>query len=447
MTIHTQNDILSVSSLTHAIKLTLEPGFRSVKVKGEVTNYRLQASGHEYFSLKDEKCQISCVFFKGYRSQSSIQIRPGDQIVIEGDLTVYEPRGSYQIIVKRMKNAGVGDLLIKIHELKRELEALGWCRQECKKKLPQFPKTIGVITSPTGSVIRDIIHVLSRRYAGFQLLLNPVKVQGEGAAEDIAKAIDEMNQYNLADILIVGRGGGSLEDLMPFNERCVAKAIFNSRIPIISAVGHETDTSIADLVADMRAPTPSAAAEIAIREKQMLLDRLLSSKETLTKIMKNQIREEKRLLTQMTSLRQFNDPSYFLKEYMQQIDLQVESIQDAIQHSLIGKRHALNAFCRQKEGLNPVHKLQFYQDKCHQYTDRIDTAIQAQIKKQYVAIHSLMELIHSINPKKLLKRGYCIPFAQNSNSVIISSKQVKPKDHIRLLLHDGEIKSEVKEVK
>ncbi len=287
--------LYTVSEITFAIKKNLETSFVNVRIKGEVTNLRRQSSGHIYFSLKDENSQISAVLFQGSASRLERLPKEGDQIVVEGSLSLYAPRGTYQIVVQSVTYDGLGALLLRFQELKNELKNLGWFATERKKPLPKFPKTIAVITSPTGAVIRDIIHVLSRRMKGFHLLVYPVKVQGEGAKEEIAKAVSECNRIpNLADVLIVARGGGSLEDLWAFNERIVAEAIFNSKIPVISAVGHETDFSLSDFVADVRAPTPSAAAEIVSQEESHLLKNLAHWHKTLSTYL-SQILKHKKL--------------------------------------------------------------------------------------------------------------------------------------------------------
>ncbi|MCB1083226.1 MAG: exodeoxyribonuclease VII large subunit, partial [Simkania sp.] len=227
----TTAEALSVTELTQAIKHQLESNFTALSVKGEVTNLRLQASGHYYFSLKDENAQISAVLFQGNARFAKHLPKMGDQVLIKGEINVYAPRGTYQIIVREIEHAGLGELLLKFHALKAKLEKMGWFDPAKKKPLPTYPKTIGVVTSPTGAVIQDILNVLKRRFPNFHLILNPVKVQGAGAAEEIAQAIDDFNRFGLADILIIGRGGGSLEDLWAFNEECVAAAIFRSKIP------------------------------------------------------------------------------------------------------------------------------------------------------------------------------------------------------------------------
>ncbi|MBX9744744.1 MAG: exodeoxyribonuclease VII large subunit, partial [Chlamydiales bacterium] len=267
--------ILSVSELTQEIKKQLETKLGTVSVRGEVINLKMQTSGHLYFTLKDAEAQVSAVLFKGASKGLTKLPQEGNQVMIQGEITVYPPRGSYQILVRAIQYQGEGELLAKLHMRKKQMQALGYFDPQRKKKLPPFPKTIGVITSPTGAVIQDILQILERRHSGFHLVLFPVKVQGEGAKEEIAKAIHSFNKYKLADVLIVGRGGGSLEDLWAFNEEEVVQAILQSHIPVISAVGHETDFSLSDFVADVRAPTPSAAAELVISEKEQQLKFLL----------------------------------------------------------------------------------------------------------------------------------------------------------------------------
>src|SRR3569832_283182 len=279
------NDILSVSQLTLSIKKHLEGRFQTVKVQGEITNFKEQASGHLYFTLKDAETQNTAEKNRGRATRQTRQPKNGDQVIVQGEISVYAPRGNYQLIIRQLHKAGVGELLLKLHALKAKLEGLGWFDNSRKRPLPTSPNTIGVVTSPTGAVIQDILNILSRRHAGFHLILNPVKVQGEGAAKEIAQAISHFNEYKLADVLIACRGGGSLEDLWPFNEEVVASAIYRSRIPVISAVGHETDFSISDFVADLRAPTPSAAAEIVMAAADHHLGQLLAFQKRFDQLM------------------------------------------------------------------------------------------------------------------------------------------------------------------
>ncbi|MCB1213530.1 MAG: exodeoxyribonuclease VII large subunit, partial [Chlamydiia bacterium] len=266
--------VISVSDLTQKIKRSLETSFPLLCIEGEVSNFKRQASGHLYFSLKDSQAQIAAVMFRSAASQLARLPAEGDQVTVKAQLTVYPARGSYQLIVQELTLSGSGQLLLQLEKLKENYRKLGYFDAERKKKLPEAPKRIGVVTSPTGAVIRDILNVLNRRHLGFHVILNPVKVQGEGAAEEIALAIDQMNAYGLCDVLIVARGGGSIEDLWAFNTEHVVEAIYRSEIPVISAVGHETDHTLADFVADVRAPTPSAAAEIVLEETASRSSRL-----------------------------------------------------------------------------------------------------------------------------------------------------------------------------
>lgn len=414
---------LSVSELTFAIKSKLETTFPSVCVKGEISNFKAQSSGHLYFTLKDEGAQISAALFKGNTRFLSRMPQSGDAVIAQGELSVYPPRGNYQLIVRSLQFQGVGDLLLKFHELKAKLEGKGWFAKEHKKPLPRHPKTIGVVTSPTGSVIQDILHVLKRRFSGFHLVLNPVKVQGEGAAEEIARAIEQMNQYNLADVLIVGRGGGSLEDLWPFNEERVAEAIFRSRIPVISAVGHETDVTLADFVADVRAPTPSAAAEIATGEKAEQLKHLALCKKRLV---------------------------HALSTRFQHISQRLGDLNDALEraalHSVRHKQLQLQGYLRQKEALSPIQQLKGWRTRFQGARTQLTHLAQESIRLRKERLASLLRHLKAIDPKNLLSKGYALLFDEKGESVIFSSKQLVPASRISLLLSDGRAQATIDEV-
>lgn len=394
--------IFSVTELTSAIKGILEPNFRGISVKGEISNFKIQSSGHLYFSLKDANAQISAALFKGNAAQLPRMPKEGDQVVAIGEISLYAPRGQYQIIVRELQFLGVGELLLKLHQLKEQLSSKGYFNAEHKKPLPKHPKRIGVVTSPTGAVIQDILNVLGRRFSGISLLLNPVKVQGEGAALEIAQAINDFNRYELADVLIVGRGGGSIEDLWAFNEEIVAKAIFESKIPIISAVGHETDFTIADLVADVRAPTPSAAAEMATAEKSALLNFLEGAKTTLRQRMSQQITAHKQHLNALQKHPFFSSPYGVLSPWIQRLD----------------------DFTRQLELLNPKTKINDHWDR----------------------LNRLKHHLLSLHPNNVLKKGYAILFSEKDNSIILNAKDLQPHQKIKARLHDGEIVAQIQEV-
>lgn len=256
--------ILSVTELTKSIKLLLEDNFPRIWVEGEISNYINHSSGHRYFTLKDEGAQIKCVIWRSTGRNLAFEPQNGIKVKAMGQVTVYEKSGQYQLIVSKIQPAGIGELELAFQKLKAKLDQEGLFDQKYKQPLPQYPERIGLVTSPTGAAVRDIINVITRRAPWVEIVLRPALVQGEGAAEDIAQAIREFNDFGDVDLLIVGRGGGSLEDLWPFNEEVTARAIFESKLPVISAVGHQIDFSISDFVADLRAPTPSAAAELAV---------------------------------------------------------------------------------------------------------------------------------------------------------------------------------------
>ncbi len=394
--------VFSVSELTSAIKGVLEPTFRGISVKGEISNFKLQSSGHLYFSLKDAGSQISAVLFKGSAKELPRMPKEGDQVVATGEISLYAPRGQYQIIIRELQFLGVGELLLKLHQLKERLQGSGWFDPQHKKPLPKLPRRIGVVTSPTGAVIQDIIHILTRRFAGFQVVLNPVKVQGEGAAQEIAQAIYDFNKYNLADVLIVGRGGGSIEDLWAFNEEIVAKAIFESEIPIISAVGHETDFTIADWVADMRAPTPSAAAEIAIAEKANLLRFLEGAQSLSRQRISNQITQYRQRVSALQKHPLLSSPYGVLAPTIQRLD----------------------DFSRQLEILNP----------------------KGRIKESWDRLNRLKMHLRSLHPQNVLKKGYAILFSEKGDSIILSANDLQPNQKFTALLHDGKVAATTNQV-
>lgn len=415
-------EILTVSQLSGAIKSHLEGRFLNICVQGEVSNLKEQSSGHLYFTLKDAESQISCVLFKGNTRGLQQLPKNGDQIIVKGEISVYLPRGNYQLIVREVKFSGIGALLLKLHEMKVKLQERGWFDKARKRALPLYPKTIGVVTSPTGSVIQDILHILSRRVCKFHLILNPVKVQGEGAAEEIAQAIEQFNRHGLADLLIVGRGGGSLEDLWPFNEERVAAAIFHSKIPIISAVGHETDYCIADFVADVRAPTPSAAAEIATRETAEQLAFLSQAKTRGSQAILTLLSHTKKQLHRLRRSPPLSNPYLFLSPHLQRIDEATDDLARGMQRVLQDKRLRHQHLEKQLRLLSP----------------------QSQLQAKQAALARLTAHLKGINPKNLLKKGFCI--LMQDEHVIASASELHAQEKARLLLHDGHAHLTIDEV-
>lgn len=460
--------VLSVSELTTAIKSLLEPSFRAVAVRGEISNFKLQSSGHLYFSVKDSGAQLSAALFKASAARLPRTPKDGDQVIAIGELSIYAPRGAYQIIVRELQFLGTGELLLKFQQLKENLAARGWFEKSRKKPLPKLPRRIGVVTSPTGAVIQDILNILTRRFQGFQVLLNPVRVQGEGAAAEIAQAIHDFNRHALADVLIVGRGGGSIEDLWAFNEESVAQAIFESKIPIISAVGHETDVTIADWVADVRAPTPSAAAEIAIAEKANLLKFLDHVETVATERVRQSVRACRQRLQALQRHPALAQPKSLLFQPFQQLDALAQDLKETFERSLSNQRKRLDFCAKQRALLDPSRQLARLRAQLVTLSDSALRAIKAQTERQRErlaffpetlaqAIRSFVDRkqerltrmeghLRSIDPKNLMRKGYAILFAENGRSLILSAEQIAPEQKIVALLHDGKIGAVVQTV-
>lgn len=438
---------LSVSKLTAQIKNLIESNFKKIVVQGEISNFKNQQSGHLYFSLKDELAQISSVMFKGNTFSLKQLPKDGDKVIARGELSLYEPRGSYQLIVREIFYLGIGNLLLQFEELKNKLQKMGWFDLARKKDLPQFPKRIGIVTSPTGAAILDILHILNRRLSSYHLILNPVKVQGEGAKEEIAKAIKEMNDFKLCDVMIVGRGGGSLEDLWAFNEEIVAKAIFESKIPIISAVGHECDTTISDLVADKRAPTPSAAAEIVMGEKKTYIDFLEKTRKNMMNTLIHRIRTHRVELKNFLKQPIFQSSSALFSRLNQKLDLLNEDIFDSMKNSLEKKRLALKSIHLQLEAHKPCHEFARIRSRLLFMQKNLNQAISHRIIQKKQCLLRVLDTLIALDPKNLLKKGYTILFSEKNGSLIISSKDLLIGDQLTAKLSDGELKVTIGEIK
>ena len=353
-----ERQVYTVTHLTRQIKELLENSFPRLWVEGELSNFKRHTSGHLYFTLKDENAQISCAMWRFRAGTLPFAPESGMKVLVEGDVQVYEKGGNYQLIIQQIQPAGIGALQLAFEQLKRKLHAEGLFDASHKKPLPAFPERIGVITSPTGAAIRDIISVLTRRFPGIEILLYPVRVQGDGAAQEIAEAIADFNRYGEADLLIVGRGGGSLEDLWAFNEEIVARAIYASGIPIISAVGHEVDYSIADFVADHRAPTPSAAAEIAVRDRREVSGELNYYQEKLATVFRKQIDNQRTRLQRIQEGYGFRRPLDMIYQSNQRLDELQRSIGASLNYYLQLQRSRLEKLEQQLRAINPEAILQ-----------------------------------------------------------------------------------------
>lgn len=427
---------ITVSQLTTAIKQQLEKNFFTLHVQGEMSNCTLHSSGHLYFDLKDAGAKIPVVLFRA-KEQLTRPPKEGDKVLLRGSLSVYPPHGKYQIIASSLEYQGVGALLLQLEATKKKLAALGWFDKEKKKKLPPFPRTVGVVTSPTGAVIRDIIQITSRRHPGIQVLLNPVRVQGSEAAAEIARAITQMNQFQLCDVLIVGRGGGSLEDLWPFNEELVAEAIFRSTIPILSAVGHETDVTLSDFVADLRASTPSAAAEIVtasyvaahafLQKTHHHLQHTLRHRLTECRLRLHRFRAHPLLATSYSLL---GAPLQRLDELKTYLDLLIRKKCATQRALLVGRSKEVAAY-------QPTKKIETFRAHLEQQQKRLHQTIHYLLSKKAQQLKEILHHLHALNPKNVLERGYAILFALNRKSVIVSAHELSPGEQVEVLLGEG----------
>jgi len=446
--------IWTVAELTRSVRTVLESALGEVWVQGEICNFRRQSSGHCYFGLKDERALLSCVFFRrGQRlildmSQvSSVDPTLADGMLVQarGRLTVYEARGQYQLNVNLVQPAGAGLLQARFEALKRKLEAEGLFDPARKRPLPRDPACIGLVTSPTGAAIQDFLNIARRRAPWVRIILNPVRVQGAGAANEIAAAIHEFNSpifEDQIDLLVVCRGGGSMEDLWAFNEEIVARAIVASRIPVISAVGHEIDFTIADFVADLRAPTPSAAAELALPDRAALLRHLAQGRSRLQRAMEGHLLDRRRRLESAISAAAFRFPQRLLQDRAQRLDAAAALIEDRTGRALRLRREKLNAFLAVLRQHRPDQVLALRKFALDARHARLQAALRTSLTRKTSRLTQFAGVLRVLSPDATLSRGYSITL-DSSGSIIRAKDSVRPGDQIRTRLSDGSIDSRV----
>ncbi len=415
--------IYTPSELNREARLHIEAGFPRIWIEGEISNFTRAASGHLYFSLKDERAQIDCAMFQGNARQ--LPFRPGNglQVQARGRLSLYEARGRFQLIVDQMEEAGEGRLRAAFEALKARLEQEGLFSQDAKQALPAYPRRIGVVTSPSGAVIRDILHVLQRRWPLASVRLYPVPVQGEEAPGAICKALEAANRHGWAQAIIIGRGGGSLEDLWAFNEESVARAVFSSSIPVISAVGHETDFSISDFVADLRAPTPSAAAEILTPDQEDLKRAFQLGRRRLARSMQDALQRLAQRQDHLVHRLGRQHPVYRLEQF----DKSLQQLRSRI--AVSGKRIVPNR-----------------QLSLARVDDRLLSAGRRLVPDRQRSLGELARTLHAVSPLPTLERGYAVLTHGKTGRSISSVAQVKPGDPLSAQLRDGRVLSTVEEV-
>ena len=438
---------LSVTTLTKYLKMKFDkdPYLERVYLTGQVSNFRKRPT-HQYFSLKDDHAVIQATIWSGIYQKLGFDLEEGMKINVIGRVQVYEPSGSYSIIIEKAEPDGVGALAIQFEQLKKKLTEEGLFQERFKQPLPQFAKRIGVVTSRSGAVIQDIITTVSRRFPGVFILLYPTKVQGDGAAEEIARNIARANQREDLDVLIIGRGGGSIEDLWAFNEEIVVRAIFESRLPIISSVGHETDVTLADFVADRRAATPTAAAELATPVTKLdLLTHLQNQEKRMATAVQNVLSRKKEALKKCSQSVIFRQPERLYDGYLQRLDQLQLRLKQSLRTRISDNKQLLQARTHRLVQLSPVTKIQRYQDRLGQ----LDKLLRSQMALVYDAkvaeVKRLSEALRMLDTSRIVARGYAI--VKKEESVVDSVESLKKKDQVTLLMRDGQVELEVKDVK
>ena len=438
---------LSVTTLTKYLKMKFDkdPYLERVYLTGQVSNFRKRPT-HQYFSLKDDHAVIQATIWSGIYQKLGFDLEEGMKINVIGRVQVYEPSGSYSIIIEKAEPDGVGALAIQFEQLKKKLTEEGLFQERFKQPLPQFAKKIGVVTSRSGAVIRDIITTVSRRFPGVDILLYPTKVQGDGAAEEIARNIARANQREDLDVLIIGRGGGSIEDLWAFNEEIVVRAIFESRLPIISSVGHETDVTLADFVADRRAATPTAAAELATPVTKLdLLTHLQNQEKRMATAVQNVLSRKKEALKKCSQSVIFRQPERLYDGYLQRLDQLQLRLKQSLRTRISDNNQLVQARTHQLVQLSPVTKIQRYQDRLSQ----LDKLLRSQMELVYDAkvaeVKRLSEALMMLDTSRIVARGYAI--VKKEESVVDSVEMLNKKDQVTLLMRDGQVELEVKDVK
>lgn len=464
--------VLTVAELTTTVRKLVEKEIGDIWVTGEVTNLRLQASGHCYFTLKDSIAQLSCVLFRGEATANREFLQDGQKLLLQGSLTVYEARGQYQLIVRNLEPQGIGALQLAFEKLKRKLQAEGLFAQERKRALPRFPRRIGLVTSPTGAAIRDVLHVIQRRQPSLEIILAPCRVQGEGAAAEIAAAIRMLNEWSVQterrsptrrdqfetdalagsetgapsetrglDLILVTRGGGSLEDLWAFNEEVVARAIFESALPVVSAVGHEIDFTISDFVADLRAATPSAAAELITEGPYASRQFLESAARRLGQLVRRRLELHRDDLLQAAQRLVRVHPRRQLREKTQRVDDLSASLGRAARLALREHRRRAQTLEQRLGRLRPSALLQLRCQEVRDLDRRLRELVRQRMEKRNHFLATLTARLRLLGPDNVLARGYSITTEESTGRVLREAGTVKPGQVLKTRLHDGSIRS------
>jgi len=445
MNLFSDRKVVTVSQLTALVRELLEDNFEHLWVEGEVSNLAQPTSGHVYFTLKDAGATVRCVMFKSSARATKFRLADGMKILLRARMTVYDQRGEYQLVVEYVEPLGLGALQLAFQQMRERLAKEGLFAEELKKPLPVLPATVGIVTSPTGAAIHDIFNVIGRRHASLRILIAPVRVQGEGAAGEIAGAIADLNRYPGTDVIIVARGGGSMEDLWPFNEEIVARAIAASRLPVISAVGHEVDVTIADLVADLRAPTPSAAAELVVSSKSQLAADCDALERRLHLAVQRRLAAAAAKLEILTL--SLKDPAATVERFMQRLD-DLQGRAEAFLAELI--RRGLQRVEAAENALklcSPERAIREAAAKTDNFSLRIHATMLARVEQAHGSLATAAGRLEALSPLAILQRGYAVVFKTSSGATVKSVVQLGKGENIAVRFADGVAGCEVRQIK
>jgi len=439
--------VLTVSELNATVRSLLEEALPEIWVEGEISNLRRYPSGHTYFTLKDDAAQVSAVLFRGHSLGLRFRPEDGQKVLARGRVGLYEARGSYQVIVDRLEPAGLGALQAALEQLKNRLGAEGLFENERKRPLPLLPTHIGVVTSAQGAAIRDFLRVLDRRFANLNVIVAPARVQGDGSAAEVVAAIRDLNRLERLDVIVVTRGGGSLEDLWTFNEESVARAIAASKVPVISAIGHEIDVTIADLVADLRAPTPSAAAEMVVQSKQEMVDRIGALRSRIASGMRLRISSVSVRLEAAGSDRALASLRARLRDRMLHVDDLTARVEGRLSRKLLQAQHRLEILLHRITPRQLAERLAARREAGTAIARRLRGAMLARLREGRDRTAGYGERLTALSPLAVLSRGYAICHAAQSGAILKEARGVRRGDRVEVRLNRGQLDCEVKEVR
>ena len=439
-----ERHIFTVSELSRDVRTLLEQAFPLIWLEGEISNLARPASGHWYLSLKDSKAQIRCAMFRQRNRLLDFTPEDGMHVLARGRLSLYEPRGDFQFIIEHLEPAGDGALQRAFEQLKQKLDHEGLFDSAHKQALPRWPKRIGIITSPSGAAIRDILSTLKRRFPACPVLIYPAAVQGEQAADELVRALQRADARQECDVLILARGGGSLEDLWPFNEERLARAIHACRIPVVSGIGHEIDFTIADFVADQRAPTPTAAAELVSQDQTHLLRQFLNYRQRLSRAMRNSLRQQENRFRALCS--RLRHPRQRLEAQIQRLDELDQRLQRALRHRLENRRHHLARHRARLQQHSPQQRLQRLRERLHFLHHRLNEQQRHRQHHLRQQLTALGQRLHTVSPLATLERGYAIVTRSDNGQLVRHSQQLQPGQQVDARLAHGRIRCNVEDI-